>query len=138
MSTDRLHPWQRIPTILCEYCDQQATERVTAGGLIVTSTAVGVTEMQLTAEPETAAVLTCSDHSKPAMDMLCAAHGCAGAMPLRDSWRYWFLYEMPLTRWLGDIQVWVHNTRFERGAEGKRWFAYPMDYSQVPFDDGTE
>lgn len=119
---DRLPPWRSLRLITCDLCDQQATRRIHVSGFaVVDSETVTVTH-----DVVLGAALACEQHRETLLQRYYDEHGGAGSVPLRMSWSYWFLFVFPFTRWLGSLEVTIHNWRFDRAC--RRAMACPHQW----------
>lgn len=114
MSIRQLRPWQRIPEYAtCARCRRQATHRA-EGSRLTPAVEAGDGTFEISLENLPVAELACDMHIREVMDEVFEAHGGASGRPIRLPWRSWFLFEFPLTRWTGRIEVAIHNWRFDR------------------------
>lgn len=117
----RLRPWQRLPAVECELCSLQATRRVSVSDFVTLDTRSEdeglVKSMTWKELPELGAALACEVHSHDLMDYMTDEHGMATSEPLRSTWRLWMFHQFAPTKWIGAIDVALHNRRMRRGFQ---------------------
>lgn len=75
--------------------------------------------------PDWGSSLACNDHAQSIASELCDTFSASTSDPLRDTWWYWFVTCTWIGKLIGKAEVAIHNWRFDRGVEGKR-FGYRM------------
>jgi len=96
----RLRPWQRLPDITCERCEERATWRIIVAELHLLDPgsadrpgAIGVVD-----RPGVAATLACAVHMEAISDEFVERHGGVAAEPLQLTWLEWLMSCMHLGR----------------------------------------
>lgn len=130
--TKQLRPWQALPSVTCEGCEEQATWRVFTVARDPNALDLSTDPPTLYVgggepQPQVMAGLVCERHMRSFMEHVTRTTGlgCEGCV-IRLSWAVWFRTQCVVTRWwLWPLWNRWFDWRWQRGKDGKR-FGYEI------------